>query len=410
MSTKAQWTFMVYLAGDNNLSSAGDRDLAEMRRIGSTPEVNVVVEFDNAGNNGTRRFHIQRDGLNERVEALGETDSGSPTTLLNFISWVADHYPAERYGLILWNHGGGWEPTEMDRIARAVNAPDYTMSEVQDRAASPLGQVFFRTTLETIFGLHTANDRAICSDDGSGHSLDTVELGRVLAQAVEKLGQPIDLLGMDACLMSNLEVAYQAQACARFIVASEEEEPNDGWPYDMLLAKLTENPNLSTGEFAAQIVEAYIKSYVDRNHPGVITQAALNLARINQLTAPLDRLAEALLADMPDAMQNIWEAQRQSTHFYKETLWDVAHFCEQLEQTTPHSPIGQAAQAVRAALQSGPENFVVAEAHHGAKVERCKGITIYLVPPPDSLSPYYAEVAYAQDHRWRAMLEAYHAV
>ena len=53
MSPSAKWTFMVYMAGDNNLSSAGDVDLTEMRRVGSTADVNLLVEFDNAGNRGT---------------------------------------------------------------------------------------------------------------------------------------------------------------------------------------------------------------------------------------------------------------------------------------------------------------------------------------------------------------------
>lgn len=43
MKEKAKWTFMVYLAGDNNLSTAGDKDLSEMRTVGSTADVNVVA-------------------------------------------------------------------------------------------------------------------------------------------------------------------------------------------------------------------------------------------------------------------------------------------------------------------------------------------------------------------------------
>ena len=62
MGQKAAWTIMVYMAGDNNLSDAGDADLIEMRRIGSTDQVQVVVEFDNAGSAGTRRIHVAEDG------------------------------------------------------------------------------------------------------------------------------------------------------------------------------------------------------------------------------------------------------------------------------------------------------------------------------------------------------------
>ena len=171
VNEKAKWTFMVYLDGDNNLSTAGDKDLSEMRAVGSTSDVNVVVEFDNAGNRGTNRYHVQRDGLDEHVVSMGETDSGSPEVLLDFIAWVAEEYPADRYALILWNHGGGWEPSEIDRIAREVGSRDYNAREASERSATPLGKLFFRTSIKTIFDLPSPEDRSICSDDGSGHSL-----------------------------------------------------------------------------------------------------------------------------------------------------------------------------------------------------------------------------------------------
>ena len=401
------WTVMVYLAGDNNLSAAGDKDLGEMRDVGSTADVNILVEFDNAGNRGTNRYHIRRDGRHEREVPLGETDSGSPEVLLDFVSWAAKDYPAKRYALILWNHGGGWEPLEVDRIARSVGAVDYSEREATERSATPLGRAFFRPTLETIFSLPGAGDRAICSDDGSGHSLDTVELGKVLAQAVETLGQPLDLLGMDACLMSNLEVAYQARPYVRYIVASEENEPGDGWPYDAVLGPLVADPGLPTADLAAHIVEAYIKSYVDRRYSGPVTQAALDLSQVDALAGPIDALADALIAHMPGAATEVWHAQRKSAHFWHNTLWDVAHFCEELEQVTKDDAVRQAAEGVRAALAAGPGQCVIAEGHNGSKVENCAGVTIYL-PSLTDISRYYGELDYAQERRWLPMLQAYH--
>ena len=44
MEKKAKWTFMVYLAGDNDLSTAGEKDIGEMRSVGSSPDVNVIAK------------------------------------------------------------------------------------------------------------------------------------------------------------------------------------------------------------------------------------------------------------------------------------------------------------------------------------------------------------------------------
>ncbi len=43
---QADWTFMVYLDGDNNLESAAIDDFLEMAHVGSTAEVNIVAQFD----------------------------------------------------------------------------------------------------------------------------------------------------------------------------------------------------------------------------------------------------------------------------------------------------------------------------------------------------------------------------
>jgi len=410
MSQRRAWTFMVFMAGDNNLSAAGDADLAEMRRVGSTDRINVVVEFDNAGDAETRRYRVTRDGIDEAVESLGETDSGSPEVLSDFISWAAQNYPAERYALILWNHGGGWAPTEVDRVARSVASPGYNERELAERSSSPLGRVVFRSSLERIFGLANPTERAICSDDGSGHSLDTLELGKVIARGAETIGRPFDLLGMDACLMSNLEVAYQVRDHVRHIVASEENEPGDGWPYDRVLGRLVADPEMTTADLARHIVSDFVAWYQERGHTGGVTQAAIDLSRLDSLTGPLDVFADRLTTVMADAYSDVWQAQRRSTRFQNNTLWDLGDFCSQLAARTADRELSHAAQAVVTALEGGNGSPVIAEQHSGDSVAGCRGITIYLVPPMTELSRFYGELDFAADHRWLQMLEAYHAV
>ncbi|MCP4046799.1 MAG: hypothetical protein GY732_12525 [Gammaproteobacteria bacterium] len=410
MTQRARWTVLVFMAGDNNLSSAGECDLEEMRRVGSSEFVNLLVEFDNAGEAGTRRIRVGKNGVNETIETLGETDSGSPEVLSSFISWAAENYPADHYALILWNHGGGWAPTEVDRIARSVNSPGYNGREITERSASSLGRVFFRSSLEQVFGLAGASERAICSDDGSGHSLDTIELGKVIAQGAERIGQAFDLLGMDACLMSNIEVAYQVRNHVGYVVASEETEPGDGWPYDSILGRLVANPTMVADDIARHIVSDYIGSYLECGHCGNITQTALDLSKLSTITGPLDDFAGLLTASMPTVFPKLWKAQRGAAQFAQNTLWDLGHFCQVLEQSGPDTDVGKAANAVWAALEPSAGNFVLAESHRGKKVLHCRGVSIYLVPPITKISRYYSELDFARSHNWAGMLEAYHRV
>jgi hypothetical protein len=408
VTQKAAWTVLVYLAGDNNLSSAVETDLREMRTVGSSEDVNVVVQYDTAGDTGTIRHRIEKAGAGEEPERFVETDSGDPQTLVDFVTWAAALFPAEHYALVLWNHGGGWEPSEMERIAERVGAPEFTGREAGERSASPLAKVLFRSTLERIFQLPTAAERAICSDDGTGHSLDTIELAGVLEKAVAALGQPLDLLGMDACLMSNLEVAYEVAPFARYMVASEENEPNNGWPWDAVLGRLVAQPEMPARQLAGSIADDYVRFYVDAGHRGPVTQAAFDLSHAAGVAEALDGLAGALLAALPDAAGPIWNAQRASARFWHNTLWDLGDFCRCLGSRVAEPAVQQAAGRVVGSLVPGGTGFVVRNVHNGASVARCDGLTVYLVPQLTDISPWYADLALSKTHRWDEMLVAYH--
>src|SRR4051812_36005195 len=218
----AKWTVMVYVAGYNSLSSFAALDLAEMRTVGSGQDLKIAVFVKRRKQQAAHRILVGKDGKGERRENLGpDVDSGSPQALLDFIRWAHEQAPADRYALVLWNHGSGWDPLDFDELYSRVKGTGVSARELAVRAASQLGRSLFTPTLQKALALPTAGARAIASDDGTGHSLDTLELGAVLAAAHETLGAPVDLLGMDACLMSCLEVAYQCAGDVRAVVSSE---------------------------------------------------------------------------------------------------------------------------------------------------------------------------------------------
>lgn len=87
---------MVYMAGDNSLDGAALKDLAEMARAGFTNAVNVLVQLDRLKDHKTRRFRITKGGGYNKdcIETFGETDTGDPRVLCDFIKWGVKRYPA----------------------------------------------------------------------------------------------------------------------------------------------------------------------------------------------------------------------------------------------------------------------------------------------------------------------------
>ena len=115
-NNKKKWTVMVYMAGDNSLDQNGLDDLSEMKKVGSTNDINVIAQFDRAQPGiPTRRFYLKKGTTidADAVQSLGETDTGDPAALIDFIKWGANSYPADHYMLVLWNHGQGWDDTDI---------------------------------------------------------------------------------------------------------------------------------------------------------------------------------------------------------------------------------------------------------------------------------------------------------
>jgi hypothetical protein len=399
-----QWTMLAYLAGDNNLDSAGVEDMAEMAKVGSTPNVDVVVQFDRAGKKAvTARYHISKGGGGEkdRVMVLPETNTGDPKVLIDFIAWGVQNYPAQHYLLVLWNHGSGWSE---DNVYRHTGITRRDLSQPKALTRSPLRRALFSTTIEQVV---RPNIRGIAYDDSARDFLDNAELKKCLQAAYAQTGgRKVDVLGFDACLMNMVEVGYQLKDSVAITVGSEETEPGAGWPYDLILSTLAKKPSLTPVQLGQTIVQQYYQSYVNTSE--AVTQSALNLARIDGLAEAVDRLADALKANLTaNGVQGaIGRMLRDCQRFYYPDYLDLYDMARLLRDYTAVPAIKTAAQGVMNVLRtSATKGVVVAQKHLGASVARARGISIYF--PRDDVSPFYSHLDYA-GHRWDEFLKAYH--
>jgi len=409
----AAWTWMIYLATHNNAAEVGEQSVARMRTIAPNQDVRVLVQQSTLER--TTRHIIGASP--EIVADLGKLDSGAPEALLGFIRWAAKTAPARRYALVLWSHGSGWAPSEMERLAQQQPAAvPVTAAELNQRGESDTaGQIFFSSSLGELLAQPTPSERAIAFDDGSGHSLDTIELGRAIAKAAQELGRPLDLVGMNACQMSSAEVAYQLRGSAEVYVASQEDMPVQGWPYDDILPRLAAQPDMDAAALGTLVVERYV-AYFQASQlqwgqdglPAGVTLAATRLDGIPKLAGAVQALAASLQGDIATLSDAIWAAHGKA-HKFKFQLYDLAGFCRALITTADETPAADAANAVLAALDEPA--LILKRAHLGRAYDDTGGLTTYLLPPGTGkpISPYYAETAYAQATNWGEFLAAYHA-
>ncbi len=227
------WTLLVYGNGDNSLSPQLVEDLRKMETVGSTPTFRIVVEADfdasnaeeneDAGlptalNAGTSRFVIVKSANDERLESkpvmrLPELNHDDPKVLKNFLVWAMREYPADRYGLILWDHGGQWDGYGGDEQDGELDEP-VCMKTAQIREA------LTRTLRET----RTAR---------------------------------FDFIAFDTCLMGGMEVLEDFAELTDVFIACPEIDYGDGWNYAESLAWLKNHPAAKMRDFAIMEVDRW---------------------------------------------------------------------------------------------------------------------------------------------------------
>lgn len=232
------WTVLLYSdADDQVLEQDILTDFNEAERVGSSDKVKIVAQLDRfkGGFSGdgnwtsTKRYLITKDNDLNRigspvVQDLGEANMADPRTLVDFVEWGMQNYPADKYALILSDHGMGWPGGWSDPT-----------SNVGADRAFPLSRAMPHDMLW----------------------LQEVEAALATVRAETGLDK-FELVGMDACLMSHLEVYTLLADHSRYAVASQETEPALGWAYAAFLAPLVQNPAMSGADLGQLIVQTYI--------------------------------------------------------------------------------------------------------------------------------------------------------
>ncbi len=344
---------MVHVAADNNLEVAGLMDVNEMEAVGSSPDVNILVQMDRSSDyvefdgdwTETRRYYIQQDDdpnvINSPVvENLGETDTGAPDSVADFAIWGITNYPAEKYMLVMWDHGGAW-------ISQS-------------------------------------------SDEDSGNDIDLPEFVGALDRIKTETGiDKFDVIGFDMCLMAQLEVMDSIAPYARYGIGSEENEPGAGWFY-VFLDEIVKNPAMTGDQVGTQVVDYFM--YYLREVVGdqdVYTLGAVDLSQVSTVTAALDQFAavvnanpEAALSPIADARNNVisyggFNDPQVQDIFSSVDLYSLA---ELISTISTDPTLQTAAQGVMDAVNS----FVVHQDHVDA-LNGTTGVSIYF---PRTLKHY----------------------
>lgn len=247
-------TLMVYMCGTDLESQHGmaSADLSEMAAATYGDNVNVIVytggcrQWQTSGiSNSTNQIYKVTGGkLKRLVENDGAKVMTDPATLSAFIKWAAKNFPASRYELIFWDHGGG-----------SVNGYGYDEKNARKGSMNLAG----------------------------------------INKALDNGGVKFDFIGFDACLMATAETALMLNKHADYMIASEETEPGIGWYYTNWLTALGSNTSLPTLEIGKNIVDDFVAQCDRRCRGQKTTLSVIDLAEFaNTVPKPLSTFSKSI--------------------------------------------------------------------------------------------------------------------
>ena len=382
-----KWLVMLYLdADDRVLEQDISIDLNEAETIGSSDRVQIVAQMDRfrGGYTGTsdwsstKRFYVERDADlrrfgSQELDDLGEVNMSDADSLVDFVTWAVDAYPADRHVLILSDHGMGWPGGWSDPAPGGRGRDNIALAQ-------------------------------------TGDHLWLMELDEALDRIQAQSGvDQFDIIGMDACLMGHLEVMSALAPYARYAVLSQETEPALGWAYSAFLGELQDNPDQDPAQLATRIVETYISSDLrivdDRERQAFMkdsgllgsifgmptsmspedlanqmgsdaTLTAVDLAALPALNSALNDLAYQMTnVDQSIVAGARTYAQSFTSIFGKEvppSYVDLGHYTRLIERNIRDANVTAAAGQVLGTLQQ----VVVAE-RHGSKKPGASGVSVY---------------------------------
>lgn len=359
-----EWSLLVFLNGHNNLDSFGTYNINQMEKYGSTDKINLVVQWASASHETTRRLLVQKDAdpatvTSPVVEDLPRVDMGDPKSLVEFVKWGAEKYPAQNYFVVVWNHGSGWHRDARGNVVRDIS-----------------------------------------HDEFSGHLITTEQLGVAINEASQAIKHRINIYGSDACLMQMMEVNGQMTNSVDFVVASQEVEPGDGWPYDLFLRNWIALKEATPQNVGKALVDAYHEYYTEKGDSNV-TLSIVDLEYQADITKAMGLLAQSLTSlsatELAPLATNLYEIQ----NFYYSDYSDVSHMVEIFAKYGP-AKIKPQLLAVDEAFK----RYVVHSRVTGT-TSKARGVSIWLPKYAYEIESYgerYAGLSFSSQTGWKNTL------
>jgi hypothetical protein len=437
-----EWTLMFYFASDNPLAASIVSQLKSIKQAGFHPDANVIAQFD-PQIEGTAT-HIFDVNLVDKLKARGR---GSEYKI-GFASKIPILVTDRLWGEQESRNGGLVKDQIKESLGPLGNqyrppAPPLTKSVTDAESGEPSPrkslEAFLRFCAENYparhyvlfilgHGLIVGNDIFLFDEHAAGeHSLSLHNLGKVLRGFKKQLGnrKQLELVSFHSCSMSALEVAYELQGTANYMLASQGPAFVGSWPYRQILMRvfgdlLVQKKNVK--ETLKAIVGDCIENSYDFQLAGYSFDLCLcDLNKVTESRAPLRQLSKALRNALSDSLarQLILLAHWDAQSYWQESYVDLYDFCLRLSTRSEQSgqtknaalrDVNDACRKMIGVLSQGDDNIVIRSRFAGPAYQYSHGLSVFFPwsrPLDDKFWPAEYDGYRFKNTSWKEFLVEY---
>jgi hypothetical protein len=342
-----EWTIMIYMAGDNNLAVDMAYAMEQIKAVpaqgedspnlfvyydGNSPAIpTLYCDFSESGKPRYVRSYKVPNKLYPIVKKENE-NAADPRSIVNFVDWCVNSVEVDNKGEI--SYGRRSQKYALIFSGHSLGFQDIGLFK-DETSGKAMSMKDFYAVLERLTG---CEEELVAEADENKYEDELREI-----ETKVLIGQPLDILGFDSCVMGMLEVGYQFNNMTRTIIASEGSVPSAGWTYAKILGCLAtgNTKDVDTKEVAALFVKQFVRSQDAYTVGGVsVDMAAWDLIRFGPLASEFDGLAVILLDCFKDPASRIYRQMERvilkvhwkcQSYMYDQNV-DLGDFCELLDK------------------------------------------------------------------------------
>ncbi len=234
---EAKWTFIFYLAADNEQETYADASIAQLEAgtAGVENHPQIMYLIDRLGESVTEVFKVV-NGTSKLLVSYPEQNTADGAVLEDFATYALGLAEHEKVAFVMKSEGLSWRGIGRDNTHDFFDNINNQLIPDQLMSTGDLAEALINASAK--------------------------------ATAIAGTDKDIDLLVLEGSIMAFIEVVYELRDAAPIMLATQSKIQPDGLPWEMVIEDLGATPDMTNKELGIAITDNHSTYYEDKGNNG----------------------------------------------------------------------------------------------------------------------------------------------